>query len=66
MNRFDWGKKRKNWIVFFFFSLKGIPGRDGYSGLPGRKGESGEMVGADGLKGKYEYLNKLFYVLLWI
>ena len=34
------------WIAF-----KGIPGRDGYAGLPGRKGESGEMIGADGIKG---------------
>ncbi len=39
----------------FLNVFKGIPGRDGYPGLAGRKGESGEMIGADGIKGKYEY-----------
>jgi hypothetical protein len=48
-------KKKK---LSYFFLLKGIPGRDGYPGIPGRKGESGEMIGADGHKGKYAYLER--------
>ena len=42
---------KKNKSIFFFL-FKGIPGRDGYPGAPGRKGEAGEMIGADGIKGK--------------
>ncbi len=43
----------------FFIVFKGIPGRDGYPGAPGYKGEPGELIGADGIKGKYTYLKRL-------
>lgn len=42
----------------FDFSLKGLPGRNGYPGLPGRKGEAGDLIGADGIKGQLKYYFK--------
>lgn len=36
-----------------------MPGRDGYPGIPGRKGETGEMIGADGMKGKHKVSKKV-------
>jgi hypothetical protein len=45
------GKKNKIKSTSIFLQIKGIPGRDGYPGAPGYKGESGEMIGADGIKG---------------
>ena len=43
-----------------FCIQQGIPGRSGYPGLPGRKGESGELIGADGLKGIVLKVNSYF------